>query len=332
MNFFSSDEFLESLAESFFPGQERSIGLFEVEGKTYRLLQVGRGRVITEWPFLDFVEPVDPSGREGATVRGGADARPARLGYLPFALRGILPLSQWRPDALEAGCEPCPFVDWSAFSGWEAYQEHLRGTVKLSDSRRRLRLLERDVGPVRVAFQDPEPDGVLAQCLRWKSEQYRESGYRDWFADRRYVALLEGVHARGALVFSSLRAGGRLVAAHLSALHEGRLCSWIPAFDRSLGRGSPGRLLLEAMLEESWRAGHRELDFLIGGETYKFDYATHVRAAGPVGTPPLLLRARREARRTARDALRRWPWLEARARAARRAWISSPLRPLGSGA
>ena len=54
----------------------------------------------------------------------------------------------------------------------------------------------------------------------------------------------------------------------------------------ALARCSPGRQLLYGMLEESWRAGHREFDFSIGLEPYKLTFATHVRALGTAGRAP----------------------------------------------
>src|SRR5207247_3960145 len=41
------------------------------------------------------------------------------------------------------------------------------------------------------------------------------------------------------------------------------------------------------ILRESHVRGYAEFDFLIGGELYKWHYATQTRVIGPLGTPPL---------------------------------------------
>ena len=95
---------------------------------------------------------------------------------------------------------------------------------------------------------------------------------------------------------------------------EGRLYSWLPAHDPRHASLGPGRILLKWLMAESRARGHREFDFLIGGEEYKWQFATHARVVGPIGTPPLALRARQLARTTVRSALQRsppvWRWLQ----------------------
>lgn len=67
-------------------------------------------------------------------------------------------------------------------------------------------------------------------------------------------AVAAAGRAEGLLAVSSLRAGERLLAAHLGVLWERRFYYWIAAYDPELARFSPGRLLTEAMLESSYRA------------------------------------------------------------------------------
>jgi CelD/BcsL family acetyltransferase involved in cellulose biosynthesis len=57
------------------------------------------------------------------------------------------------------------------------------------------------------------------------------------------------------------------------------------------------------MLEESHRLGHTQFDFSIGGEEYKWVYATHARLLGPLGRPPLKTRVLAAAKQQAKRAL-----------------------------
>jgi CelD/BcsL family acetyltransferase involved in cellulose biosynthesis len=160
----------------------------------------------------------------------------------------------------------------------------------------RRRRLERDLGPLQVVFDDPRQE-PFDRCLAWKSAQYLATGYRDLFERHENVQMFVELRRRGALVVTSLWAGELLLAAHLGAFADNRLYWWVPAYDPEFARYSPGRLMLEAMLRESFHRQHVEFDFLIGNEAYKWYYATHFRTIGPLGSPPLGLRIRQQAKR-----------------------------------
>lgn len=302
MNFFSTDPFLDALGEARFHGRRREPVHVAVEGRVYRVLSVD-GRPVVSVPFLDLLEPEDDAAP--------ASARP--IGWLPVALRGVVTVDGWRAEGAPPECEPCPYLAWSAYPSWEAASAAL---PRQADTRRKQRKLEAEIGPVRYVEDDADA-AALRLCLEWKSHQYRATGHRDQFADPRNVRLFEGLRDRGALVLSSLYAGERLVAVHVGVRHDGRFMSWIPAYDPELQKYSPGRILQHAMMEDSYRRGDTEFDFLIGDEPYKYEYATHVRVAGPVGTPPLKLRARRAVKSAARAALARTGLLD-RAKTLRR--------------
>lgn len=305
MNFFSTDPFLDALAAARFAGRACEPALVAVEGSVYRVLAVD-GRPVTQVPFLDLLEPVPGADPEAARPRG----------WVPVALRGTVRLDEWKAAGAPPECEPCPYLRWADYaSSWDEAAARL---PYAADGRRKQRKLEAEIGPVRYVGDDPEP-AAFRRCLEWKSHQYRATGHVDQFADPRNVALFQRLRDAGALVVSSLYAGDRLAAVHLGVLHEGRFSSWIPAYDAELQKYSPGRLLQHGMMEDGLRRGDREFDFLIGDEPYKYLYATHVRIAGPVGTPPLELRARRAAKRAARAALERTGLLE-RAKELRR-WL-----------
>lgn len=310
MNVFSSSPFLETVADLGFPGRSHAIEIVRVGPERFRLLVIDGHHVVTEWPFLDFFEPL-PEDMPGLPRR--------TLGYLPLAAVRSLPAEEWRPEDQGPQYLPSPYVDWTRFPKWEDFTALVSSRIGnlLPDSRRKRRKMERDLGPVRFVFHDERPE-VFDTCLRWKSAQYLASGYKDLFADARNVALFRRLAAAGVVRVSSLSAGERLVAVHLGALHEGRCSWWVPAYDTEAGRYSPGRLMLEELLEYSYRAGHHEFDFLIGEEDYKWHYATHTRVAGPYGTPPLSLRARRVAKEQVKAVLQRYPWLWERARELKR--------------
>ncbi|NNK91472.1 MAG: GNAT family N-acetyltransferase, partial [Acidimicrobiia bacterium] len=113
---------------------------------------------------------------------------------------------------------------------------------------------------------------------------------------------------------STLRADGRLISVWLGFVHDDVWSGWIFAYDPdpAIRKYSAGKQLLHSMLEESHRLGHREFDFSIGDEDYKWFFATHARVLGPVGQPPISERVRtsaREAKRFTKQVLARHPKL-----------------------
>lgn len=298
MNLFSSDVFLAALERASFAGRETSRRIVQVDGRPFRLLFVD-GEPITRWPFLDFHEAWEGDGVPDAT-----------LPYLARASLTTMAPGAWTPRPEGSELHPSPTIRWASFPTHEAFVRHVgaRNSNVYPDTRRKRRKLERELGPVEFRLHDECPE-VFEQCLRWKSRQYRETGLKDLFADGRNVRLFEELHAAGVAAFSSLRAGGVLLAAHLGAVVDARMYWWVPAYDPAYRRYSPGRILLHDMLEASHAAGHAEFDFLIGDEAYKFFYATDVRVVAPLGAPPLSLRARGAAKQGLKSALKKVPWL-----------------------
>lgn len=302
MNFFSSNAFLESLALTRFAGKPWSIDDYTVQGQRFRLLTV-EDKPITWWPFLDFLEP-----RLGLQERE-PNPPPKILDYLPYAVIGYLPADGEKPAAITPGTQASPLIDWSLLKTPELLEAHIkaRRSGLLADSAKRERKLAAALGPVTYAYDDAAED-VFRLGAEWKSSQFMVTGGADWFF-RENLPLFAELKRRRVLVMASLRAGGRLVSTIWSGFEDGRLYYWVATYDPSLSAFSPGRLLLEKLMRDSQARGHRELDFLIGDEAYKWHYATHTRVIGHVGTVPLHLRWTKEARTRIKVALGRFPRL-----------------------
>jgi hypothetical protein len=297
MNIFSTHLYLRTLADVAFKGRSSEIVERRVAGRRFRLLAV-EGKPVVSYPFLDFFQPIE----------GANGVEPPDLGYLPHAVLDTTTVELRQPEA--PGQRPSPYIDWSRFDDWAAFQTFVGTRIGnlFPDSRRKKKKAERDLGPMKFVFNDPRPE-VFDTCLRWKSSQYAATGLVDLFANPTNVEMFRELKNRGAVVVSSLTAGEKLMAVHFGGLADNRHYWWVPAYDPDLGKYSPGRLMLEAILEESYALKHAEFDFLIGDEAYKFHYATHNRVVGPLGQPPLRVWLEKEARKRAKSALGRYPKL-----------------------
>ena len=295
MNIFSTDLFLETAGALFYPRAERRIETFMLENRVLRLL-VADGKVVRTMPFYDYPQPVDLAP-PGAVLP---------LSFFPRTVVSTTLVEERVPE--QPGFQPSPYIEWARVGDWETYLMFIaeRATTRHNDTARQKRRLAKDVGPLSFVFDDQRPE-VFDALVRWKSAQYVSTGVGDMFARPANVELFRQLQAKKAVVVSSLSAGSTLLAAHFGSLTDARMTWWVPAYDPAHSKYSPGRLMLEMLLEESHKAKHLEFDFLIGDEGYKFNFATHNRLIGPVGTPALRERVLSRAKKEAKSALKRFP-------------------------
>jgi hypothetical protein len=326
-NVYTQDDFITLLGEVFHPGKVCRPADVAVGRDVYRLLWVqGRGWA-PETTFVDYHEPV---GRlEGWAARspwprGPQGQRLDRLPRLRNASLGLLPLTRYLAEPEQASALGAPVVVWEGFENWESYLVLLRSRRMVPEDLRRRRRLEDVAGPLRFAVDDQAED-VLPTCFAWKTRRDREAGRPELFAEAAPRHFFEALRVRGLLRASTLRGDGRLLSIWLGSVHQGRWSGWVFAYnpEPAFARFSPGRQLLYPMLEESWRAGHREFDFSIGLEPYKLSFATHVRRLGTAGSAPP---GERVAALT-RHLLRRHPRALQALRALRRGRPLWPSRP-----
>lgn len=173
--------------------------------------------------------------------------------------------------------------------GYEDYLAGLRSrsaSLVSTDARKRRRL-QREHGLVVLA-EERDP-AVLAQLRDWKSAQYRRTDQWDRFAQPWIAALLdellalESAECSGSLV--TLRAGGRLVAAHFGLRSGARLAWWFPVYDPECAAFSPGTTLLLGTAELAAGRGLTALDLGRGEEAYKGRFATSYQQVGQGWVP-----------------------------------------------
>ncbi len=305
-NFFSSDPFFEAVANVFYPGRRWQAEYVEVGGRIYRVLVVGRTIVDELWAQPFYFEPV----LDGKTL-------PHRqIAYLPQVSHGRVSYEEVATHGISSGYRPSPFIDWSDFPAWGDYERSVLQSRTLAffrTGRQRYRAASRRLGALEFQPRDDDP-AVIDLAMRWKSAQLGRTGLPDWFADPRTRQLYDELGRMGLLTTSTLRAGPRLLAVLAGTTWEGRYFARLSSYDFDLATYSPGRLLIYHALEWSYREGHREFDFLRGGEQYKWGFATHARLLAPVGAPPRSRMALEKSRAAIGSQLVRWPRLLERAR------------------
>lgn len=169
----------------------------------------------------------------------------------------------------------------------DAYWERLRaGSPKRFKNIRRLESkLDREEGPLELVVDDRSPD-ALQTLVRWKREQFRRTGLHDVLHPAWSRALMERLFdtrepdLSGLLI--TLRARGRVLAAHYGVRGGGVFHPWLAAYDPDFAHASPGLVFLSMVVRAMPQAGLDRYEMSGGSAHYKtvFSSTEDVLAAG----------------------------------------------------
>jgi len=120
----------------------------------------------------------------------------------------------------------------------------------------------------------PKLEAFFAQHV----ERWRDTPSPSLFNDQRnrefYVELTRQMDGSGVLRYSELTLDGALVAVHFGFLFGGAFIWYKPAFDVAYAKNSPGEVLISNLLRQAKSDGADIFDFTIGGEAFKYRFAT----------------------------------------------------------
>jgi CelD/BcsL family acetyltransferase involved in cellulose biosynthesis len=149
--------------------------------------------------------------------------------------------------------------------------------------RRRARLLEAEVGPLRLEqiSQRREVDAAFDDGLRleaagWKGVAGTAISCDAWLTAR-YRALAHAFAAKGSLALYFLSVGQQRVAFHFGLIEGGVYYLLKPGLDPELSRYGVGHLLLRAVAQDLIERKVTELDFLGDDLPWKRDWTARTR-------------------------------------------------------
>ncbi|MCA9245775.1 MAG: GNAT family N-acetyltransferase [Planctomycetales bacterium] len=231
----------------------------------------------------------------------GLIAAPDTSVDFPQLLRGSR-LAAWRFDHLLTSqarhvAQPTRFADspyLELSDGFAAYAaaRQAAGSKIASRVRQMVRKLEREIGPVRLAFHEPGEEATQF-VIRSKIEQYHRIASVNHLAPDWTRALLSDIRdfqsEAFAGVLSVLYAGDRLAAAHLGMRSRDTLHYWYPAHHADFEKYSPGLVLLEEVARAAADQGITRIDLGKGDEPYKARFASDVAqvAEGTIDLRPI---------------------------------------------
>jgi len=165
---------------------------------------------------------------------------------------------------------------------WPKYYGALGRNIK-SDMRRRLNCLAKMGKAEFVRLHETDNVMNILHIIKSIHVKCRQAkGEISWYTDEkrlRFVSLiLERFGDRKWLDIVFLKLNDRIVAYYLGFVYDNVVYFWNTGFDPEFSRVSPGKLLLHHWIKDSFAAGYREFDFMVGQEPYKFQWTNHVRS------------------------------------------------------
>ncbi|MDY7578256.1 GNAT family N-acetyltransferase [Herbaspirillum sp. RTI4] len=191
---------------------------------------------------------------------------------------------------LRAEQVPNPFIGLTGMTiSGVAHAAHLPATFEefqktrsarvFADTRRCLRRLG-ESGAVRIDIRvaPAQRAAVIDTMAQQKSRRWQASGSRDLFAEPAYLAFYQSLAEQqisdGEIVVSALYAGDELIATHWGMRHAQRFYWLMPGYENGIwARYSPGRILLDAVVQWCITERLAVFDLTVGDDAYKRDWA-----------------------------------------------------------
>jgi len=158
---------------------------------------------------------------------------------------------------------------------WEEFQKSRLSKKLIADSKRQKRRLQ-DKGELRfsVAEDVGELEEVIKNMIDFKRKRYFDTGLSDMFAIDEHREFFQGLLnvnlEKYKLCCASLKVDHEIIATHVGFISNEQFYYYMPANDNERWKPfSPGRLLMECLMEWSLKEGKYKFDFTVGGEDYK---------------------------------------------------------------
>src|SRR5205823_6441631 len=108
----------------------------------------------------------------------------------------------------------------------------------------------------------------------WRGQRTSTTFSSSESARRFYAEAARRMASRGWLDLSTLELDDRPLAFCLGFVYDRTYYYYLPAFDPDFARYGPSAALLAHLIERAYGLGLREVDFMLGDEPYKSQWAT----------------------------------------------------------
>jgi CelD/BcsL family acetyltransferase involved in cellulose biosynthesis len=190
-----------------------------------------------------------------------------------------------QPERIQG--RPNPFAGWSSVveptsayaltlgKDWASFYEHLSSASTRKTLRKKERALSKDgaLDIRRISGRDAIYEHVQL-LLTWKHEQVSAAGGRNHFADpvhREILARYAAEHPARTRIYAMIQGETPIALAYLIENGPRPILYQTAYAPGPAARQSPGRLLLNRILEDAVSEGREILDLAVGDDPYKQD-------------------------------------------------------------
>jgi CelD/BcsL family acetyltransferase involved in cellulose biosynthesis len=167
--------------------------------------------------------------------------------------------------------------------------------LKKKSMKRNERVLKR-LGKLTSNTYDRADDilPLLDNLFKQHIQRWSKTNYPSLFLEESnrifYNRLTEYLDTSGWLRFTTLVLDDHKIANHFGFHYAGSYIWYKPSFDIAYSKFSPGEVLLKHLIKEAISENAKELDFTIGGEKFKYRFASKIREVVNVHVTDSLLR------------------------------------------
>ena len=242
--------------------------------------------------YADFITPPDRPDVTEALVSALLDLRSSWDGMDLEEIPAQSPNKALLDHEIEAGNVPavwqttvqCPYLpiegSWEAFYATmgKGFRHEVRNKLNRWNNLNRGRGNGLELHYVdRREIDSVFVDEVVALSDERRSADDHRSPFLD-HPDQEFLReVLPLMGRRNQLRVGELRSGDALLAFMLAYYWQGVVYTWNTQYDPANAVYSLGRIVLVSLVEQSFRGGCRELDFMRGEEPYKFQWTTLCR-------------------------------------------------------
>ena len=144
-----------------------------------------------------------------------------------------------------------------------------------NDSKRQIKRLNK-LGRVEfvVATKKDEYDSIVNDMILQKEKRYLMTGSRNILSDKNVRNYYKDIAIENEKLYhlSALKIDNNIIAAHWGCIYQNRFYFLHPSYDQNYYQYSPGRLLVEYLLNIAVESKLEIFDFTIGSEGYKKKY------------------------------------------------------------
>ncbi len=155
----------------------------------------------------------------------------------------------------------------------------LKKKIRNDTRRQKKRLSEKGKLKFKIAKTQKEFDYYFKLLAKHKSDQYMRTNAFDIFSDKSilnfYKNLLSDSDYKEIINLSILMLNDEVLAINLGFLSKKVFYYIMPTYNIGYFKYSPGRILLEYLVEWSFKNKVEVFDFCVGNERYKFDWTNN---------------------------------------------------------